>query len=100
MEMRAAVGPLLPAEPKTAANRQAAPAGDARPWLEALGGSGNVRESGAAAGRLWLRLADAGRINEALLAKLGVRMIARPEADTVHLLLNDAEPVAAALQNA
>jgi PTS system N-acetylglucosamine-specific IIC component len=99
MEMRAVSGPFAAGEPKAVIHRQVAPA-DASPWLAALGGSDNVRESGAATGRVWLRLADAGRIDEARLATLGVRMIARPTADTVHLLLQDAEPVAAALQNA
>ncbi|MBY8827072.1 N-acetylglucosamine-specific PTS transporter subunit IIBC [Hephaestia mangrovi] len=101
MEMRAAAGPLSAAPVATSM----APAGthvavDAAPWLAALGGRDNVIESGAASSRVWLRLRDAARIDEAALPRLGVRMVAHPGGDTVHLILADAAPVAAALQAA
>jgi hypothetical protein len=35
-----------------------------------------------------------------MLTKLGVRAVARPSPDTIHLLLSNAEPIAAALQPA
>ena len=71
----------------------------AGPRRDALGGRDNVLEAGSASSRVWL-LADNGRIDEGALTKLGVRTIARPLTDTIHLLLGNAEPVAAALQPA
>jgi phosphotransferase system IIB component len=65
-----------------------------------LGGSDNVLEAGGAASRVWLRLRDQAGLDEAALAKLGVRMIARPAGGTVQLLVENAEPIAAALQPA
>jgi PTS system N-acetylglucosamine-specific IIC component len=99
MDMRAAAGPLSAGKnaPKV---QPTVPAANAGPWFEALGGRENVRESGAASSRLWLKLADPALLNEAALTKLGVRMVARPTAGTVHLLFEDAEPIAAALQPA
>ena len=100
MEMRAAAGPLQAAGTKPSAVSHAAAATDAGPWIDALGGRDNVLEAGSASSRVWLRVADTTRIDEGALTKLGVRTIARPLPDTIHLLLSDAEPVAAALQPA
>ena len=101
MEMRAAAGPLSKVGDSNAEpHRKGEAAGDPAPWYAALGGRENIRESGAASSRLWLRLLDTGRIDDAALTKLGVRMIARPSSDTVHLIIGDAEPVAAILQSA
>lgn len=97
MEMRAAAGPLQAARAASADESKLSVA-DSGPWLDALGGRDNVLEAGSASSRLWLRVADASRIDEPMLAKLGVRTIARPAPGTIHLLLSDAEPVAAALQ--
>ena len=98
-DMRAAAGPL--AENAIASEaKPIVPMADAGPWLEALGGRDNVRESGAASSRIWLKVADPARLDEAALALLGVRMVARPSAGTVHLLVGEAEPIAAALQPA
>lgn len=100
MEMRAAAGPLT-AAPSTAVRQAASDTSvDAGPWLQALGGRDNVEEAGAAATRVWLRLKQPDRLDEAALNQLGVRMIVRPSASTVQLLVGDAEPVAAALQPA
>ena len=98
MEMRAAAGPLQAGRETT--QRNATKAVDASPWLEALGGRDNILEAGSACSRVWLRVADAGRVDEGKLTRLGVRMISKPTAATVHLLLSDPEPVAAALQPA
>ena len=98
MEMRAAAGPLQAGRETT--ERIATKAVDASPWLEALGGRDNILEAGSACSRVWLRVADAGRVDEGKLTRLGVRMISKPTAATIHLLLSDAEPVAAALQPA
>ena len=101
MEMRAAAGPLsaapIEAEAPTAeSGRKVDPA----PWLAALGGRDNVLEAGAASSRVWLRLGDPARADEDALATLGVRMIARPAGDTLHLIVGDAAPIATALQAA
>jgi len=98
--MRAAAGPLQAALAKSAAGIDRAAVADAAPWLDALGGRENVLESGSASSRVWLRVADDGAVDEGKLMKLGVRTIARPSADTIHLLLGDAEAIAAALQPA
>jgi PTS system N-acetylglucosamine-specific IIC component len=99
MEMRASAGPLAgaatPAAPAaTAAKRNVGP------WLDALGGRDNVAEAGGASSRLWLRLRQPERLDEPALQKLGVRMVARPTAETVQLLVKDADSIAAALQAA
>jgi len=100
MEMRAAAGPLVESAPQAETQPSSTPAADAGPWLKALGGRDNVRESGAASSRLWVKVGDATRLDEIALRKLGVRMIARPNSQTVQLLVADAEPIAAALQPA
>jgi len=100
MEMRAAAGPLAAAAP-VAESRPTVTAADPAPWLAALGGRDNVAASGAASSRLWVDLADPARADEAALRRLGVRMIARPSANALHLILGgDAAPVAAGLQAA
>jgi PTS system N-acetylglucosamine-specific IIC component len=100
MEMRAAAGPLSAAAPVTE-SRATVAAADPTPWLAALGGRGNIAASGAASSRLWVDLADPARADEAALRQLGVRMIARPSANALHLILGaDAAPVAAGLQAA
>ena len=99
MEMRAAAGPLE-AGSRPTTDSIAKEAVDASPWLEALGGRDNVLEAGSASSRVWLRVADASRVEEHKLTDLGVRMIGKPTAQTLHLLLSDADPVAAALQPA
>ncbi|KQM51120.1 PTS N-acetyl-D-glucosamine transporter [Sphingomonas sp. Leaf208] len=56
----------------------------------ALGGAANVRNASRHIGRLRVELNDAGLADDAGLAKLGVRAIARPAPDQVHLLATDA----------
>jgi PTS system N-acetylglucosamine-specific IIC component len=100
MEMRAAAGPLSAAV-AVAESRPTVTAADPAPWLAALGGRGNISASGAASSRLWVDLADPVRADEAALRRLGVRMIARPSANALHLILGaDAASVAAGLQAA
>ncbi|GAA4770978.1 N-acetylglucosamine-specific PTS transporter subunit IIBC [Stakelama sediminis] len=98
MEMRNAAGPLsaIRSEPAEEASTPP-PTVDASPWFAALGGRDNIAEIGSASSRLWLRLNDNEQINEAALEPLGVHMIARP-GNTVHLIVEEAEPIAAALQ--
>ena len=94
MEMRAAAGPLsqVPTE-ATAAAAHDSVAVDPSPWFAALGGAANVCESGAADTRLWLRLADSAAIDEVALARLGVRMVARPGEGSVHLIVANADAI-------
>jgi PTS system N-acetylglucosamine-specific IIC component len=100
MEMRAAAGPLSAAAPVVDSSPTVA-AADPTPWLAALGGRDNVTASGAASSRLWVDLADPGRADEAALRQLGVRMIARPSANALQLIMGtDAAAVAAGLQAA
>ena len=100
MEMRAAAGPLSAAVP-VAESRPAVAAADPTPWFAALGGRDNISASGAASSRLWVDLADPARADEAALRELGVRMIARPSANALQLILGaDAASVAAGLQAA
>jgi PTS system N-acetylglucosamine-specific IIC component len=75
-------------------------AGDA--WFEALGGAANVEELRQRSTRLILSVADAAKVDEAALRRLGARAITRSEGGRVHVLLDeaDAESVAGALQPA
>jgi PTS system N-acetylglucosamine-specific IIC component len=100
MEMRAAAGPLQSTDARSPVEKALAPAANAGPWIKALGGRDNVLEAGSASSRVWLRVADAGRVDRGKLTQLGVRMIAQPAPGIFHLLLGDAEPVAEALQGA
>jgi PTS system N-acetylglucosamine-specific IIC component len=78
-----------------------APAGAARsaePWFAALGGRDNVRGVRRLDGRLVLELADPAKADRAALAKLGVRAVASPGLQSLHLILGSAAgDVAAAL---
>ncbi len=66
--------------------------------LAALGGGGNVREAQSASSRIRATVADPAKVDEAALRSLGVRALARPAADSVHVVLGpDAEAVAAEL---
>jgi PTS system N-acetylglucosamine-specific IIC component len=100
MEMRAAAGNSASVPLETTALPTAQPIADVAPWLAAVGGRANLRDSGAASSRVWLQLGDISLIDNDALEKLGVRMIARPASDTVHLLVDDADSIAAALQAA
>jgi N-acetylglucosamine PTS system EIICBA or EIICB component len=100
MEMRAAAGPLVATPDQPSTGTKAAPIGDPAPWQAALGGRDNIRECGAASSRVWLRLGDVDRLDEKMLKRLGVRMIARTADDSVQLLMDDADATAAMLQPA
>jgi N-acetylglucosamine PTS system EIICBA or EIICB component len=100
MEMRSAAGPLSSVVTRTEPALRTATAMDVGPWHKALGGRDNVLEAGAAGSRVWLKLRDAAGLNEAGLAKLGVRMIAKPAPGSAHLLVANADELAAALQPA
>ena len=72
--------------------------GDAAAVLAALGGRDNVREVSTAASRLRIGLADAARLDRTALGTLGLRGVAVPRSNCVHLLIGpEAEAAAAAL---
>jgi PTS system N-acetylglucosamine-specific IIC component len=72
---------------------------DAAEVIAALGGAGNLLEVGVASSRIRLALASPGRVDEPQLRRLGVRAIARPGGDVVHLILGPAAaPLATQLQ--
>ena len=99
--LQVVLGPIadgVAMEMRQAATQTAPKTMDGGPWLAALGGRANVIEAGAASSRVWLRLQDPARVDEAGLTALGVRMIVRPSSDAVHLLVGDAAPIAQALQ--
>jgi PTS system N-acetylglucosamine-specific IIC component len=74
-------------------------AGDAAAVLTALGGRDNVREVSTAASRLRIGIADAARLDRAALGSLGLRGVAVPRSNCVHLLVGpEAEVAAAALR--
>ncbi|SNT72111.1 PTS system N-acetylglucosamine-specific IIB component, Glc family /PTS system N-acetylglucosamine-specific IIC component, Glc family [Amphiplicatus metriothermophilus] len=94
-EMRAALPARTGERPRASA--RAAPSvaapeidddmrGLAKAVLDALGGAGNVTDAEEGAGRLCVRLADAGRIDEAALRRCGARALARPSPASVQLL--------------
>jgi PTS system N-acetylglucosamine-specific IIC component len=67
--------------------------------VAALGGAANIRAVSVASSRIRLALASASQLDEAQLRRLGVRAIARPAGDVVHLILGSAAgPLAVQLQ--
>jgi PTS system N-acetylglucosamine-specific IIC component len=68
----------------------------AAPLLAALGGAPNVRSVDLAASRLRVTLQDASRIDARALGALGLRGLARPAANCVHLIVGPAAREAAA----
>ena len=89
----AAAGPLR-ATP--APEPAAMPAPDAAALLAALGGRGNVRAVQAAASRLRVSVGDAALIDRAALRGLGLRGVAIPAADCVHVIVGPAADAACA----
>jgi PTS system N-acetylglucosamine-specific IIC component len=68
--------------------------GDVRALLAALGGRDNVRSVATAASRLRISVGDAARIDRAALGGLGVRAVAVPVSDCVHLIIGPAATAA------
>jgi len=92
--LRPAVAPTTPAPPPAPRPEPA----DVDAWLAALGGCDNLKACGACDRRLYLEIA-AGAVDEGALTALGVRAIARPRAESLHLLLGgEADALSSALQ--
>jgi len=73
--------------------------GNAEAMLAALGGRANVRSVAAAASRVRVGIEEAARLDRVALGALGLRGVAVPRADYVHLLVGpEAEAAAAALR--
>jgi PTS system N-acetylglucosamine-specific IIC component len=86
----------LPGRTVTAQTSREAWRGDAAALLRALGGRNNVRGVATAASRLRIDLQDAARLDRAALEMLGLRGVALPRADCVHLIVGPSAPAAAA----
>src|SRR3546814_8956019 len=84
-EMRAAAGPLGTVTEARAA--KIVPIADVTAWLAALGGRDNLAEVAANPSRLMLRLRD-DAVDDAVLATLGVRAVART-GGMLHLIVPD-----------
>jgi len=102
-EIRALLGQGAPASPAVSAVEiatAAPPALDKHAWVGALGGAANIQRVEAVAGtRLRLVLADATRVDEVALTRLGVLGLQRFSGTLVHVLLaQDAAPYAAAVR--
>jgi N-acetylglucosamine PTS system EIICBA or EIICB component len=70
--------------------------GDTGALLHALGGGDNVRGVVLAATRLRIEIGDAARLDRAALAGLGLRGVAFPRCDYVHVIVGPAAPALAA----
>jgi PTS system N-acetylglucosamine-specific IIC component len=70
--------------------------GDTGALLHALGGGDNVRGIVLAATRLRIEIGDAARLDRAALAALGLRGVAFPRCDYVHLIVGPGAPALAA----
>jgi PTS system N-acetylglucosamine-specific IIC component len=76
-----------PAAPPPAPATASADAGQAATLLAGLGGAANVRSVEASSSRLRVTVGDDGRVDEAILAGLHLRGLARPGPGVVHLLV-------------
>ena len=71
-------------------------AGDAARVFAAVGGRSNVRSIDSGASRVRIGIENAARIDRAALAALGLRGIALPHPDCVHLIVGPGAPALAA----
>jgi PTS system N-acetylglucosamine-specific IIC component len=63
---------------------------DAADWIAALGGEANVQDLQRRSSRLIVQVADAGKLDEPGLRKLGARAVSRSEGGRIHVLLGPA----------
>jgi len=64
--------------------------------LAAIGGGSNVRSVGSCASRVRIGIGEAARVDHAALAALGLRGVALPRPDSVHLIVGPQAPALAA----
>jgi PTS system N-acetylglucosamine-specific IIC component len=76
--------------------------GTGNDWVAALGGAANVEDIQRRSTRLILKLADAAKLDEAALKRLGARSVVRSDGGRVHVLADESSTasVVAALQPA
>ncbi|MDE2486180.1 MAG: N-acetylglucosamine-specific PTS transporter subunit IIBC [Alphaproteobacteria bacterium] len=90
--------PAAQPDPAPDAPAPSPPLLDPAALLRALGGGGNLAEVAASTSRIRLRLRDPQALDEPALRGLGLRALARPAADVVHLVIGPAAaPLAARL---
>ena len=91
--LQVVVGPIADQLASDIRSELKAPAADAAPSiyaqsvLEALGGRANVSDVQLAASRICIAVKDDGAVNDARIAELTVRGIARPARHSLHLVL-------------
>jgi PTS system N-acetylglucosamine-specific IIC component len=86
------LGPIadqVAGEIRASLHRPAAQPGGGLEWLAALGGAANVEDFQQRSTRLILRLADAAKLDEAALKRLGARAVTRSAGGRIHLLLDE-----------
>jgi PTS system N-acetylglucosamine-specific IIC component len=88
--------PLLARGTVTAQSAREVWRGDATRVLAALGGAGNVRSLTVAASRLLVEVQDAARADCVALVALGLRAVALPRPNCLHLVVGPAAPAASA----
>lgn len=77
------------------ASLRASPPSAARPqWEAALGGAANIEEMQQRSTRLIVRVADAAKLDEGALKRLGARAIVESAGGRLHVLLDDATAAA------
>jgi len=94
--LNSTAAPQLASGTVTAQTERALWRGDTGALLRALGGGENVRGIMLAATRLRIEIGDAARLDRAALAALGLRGVAFPRCDSVHLIAGPAAPALAA----
>jgi PTS system N-acetylglucosamine-specific IIC component len=86
------LGPIadqVAGEIRASLHRPAAQPGGGLEWLAALGGAANVEDFQQRSTRLIFRLADAAKLDEAALKRLGARAVTRSAGGRIHLLLDE-----------
>ena len=94
--MASTAAPPLARGTVTAQTVQEAWRGDTTRLLAALGGAGNIRSLTLAASRLLVEVQQAARVDRVALVALGLRAVALPRPDCVHLIVGPAAPAASA----
>jgi len=94
-QVSAAAPPLADRTVIEQSSRRGSPSGAAA-VLSAIGGHSNVRSVGTCASRVRIGIGDSSLLDRAALAALGLRGIALPHPDCVHLIVGPEAPALAA----